>query len=220
MLNRYRLLWRNALAAAAVAACALALPAPARGATMYYLDVPALVEQSDFVVVGELVDARVFEGDEGRITTEWTIRVDVAVLGPASPTLTFRQWAGQLDGTVQYVPGDARLTLGDRMVFFLRGDGGERTYLTALSQSVFRIAHSLAPGGGIVDLPAPASDLLSGDHVPRVGALPSYLPVSRDFDEVTLLLQTEDGPREYVARREITTLGQLIADVRSAAEGR
>ena len=198
-----------------VAAWALA-PAPADAATMYYLDVPALVEISDVVVAGEVVDSDVFIGSHDRITTEWTVRVDESLKGGEFETVRFRQWAGELDGRVQHVPGDGRLALGDQVVVFLRGDAPDALFLSALGQSVFHVMPPIvdAEGGPLIQLPDFAEPSIADDQ----GSIPADAPVVRDYADIGILLRGDEEMRVVERGPHLLSAGELLRQVRIEVE--
>jgi len=192
---------------------------PAAAATMYYLDVPALVAGADVVVVGEVVGAEVFVGNFSRITTRWTVRVERTLKGSAPGTVAFTQWAGELDGVAERVPGDAVVRVGQRAVFFLSGDAPHDLVLSALGQSKFEIGDPVAvlsgdPGGSVV--PSLVESWF-GDVAPRLSPWHDDAPVWRDFADISLFMHTPEGPREVSGRIEAMTLGALIDAVQAAA---
>lgn len=119
-------------------ACLLAAPA-AQATTMIYRTVEELAQRSNLVVEGTIAAAETFPGEEGRITTRWTVKVDRTLRGNPVSEVRFEQWAGTLGDITTHIPGDARFTQGERVVLFLRGDSPQKMYLTALAQAKFTI---------------------------------------------------------------------------------
>ena len=208
--------WMGALAAS----CVL-YATPAAAATMYYLDVPALVAGADVVVMGEVVGSEVFIGNHSRITTRWTVRVERALAGSAPATVAFTQWAGELDGVAERVPGDAVVEVGQRAVFFLSGDDPQDFVLSALGQSKFEVgsAEVVLGGNGHGGLVPPLMQRWFDDVTPRVAPWADEAPVWRDFADISLFMHTPDGPREVAGRIEAMTLGSLIDAVVAASGG-
>lgn len=120
-------------------AAVLSAPRAADAATMRYLDIEALTDASDAIVRGRVVDARVYRGSYDRITTEWTVRVAYGWKNAPETELRVRQWAGELDGVVERIPGDARIAIGDEIVVFARGNEQDGFTFTALAQSVYQV---------------------------------------------------------------------------------
>lgn len=199
-----------------VAALALVSAPAAHAATMYYLDVPALVEASDVVVVGEVVDADVFIGNSGRITTEWTVDVTVTLHGDAHRQIRFRQWTGELDGMVQHIPGDGRVAVGDEVVLFLHGDAPDALFLSALGQSVYHVHADPQASGALDGVPSPIEGVLTPSN-PRleVGAMPIGAPVTRDFADIGIY--RPDGTVGEIGALEMLTLGALMDAVQDAS---
>lgn len=199
-----------------VAALAFVSAPAAHAATMYYLDVPALVEVSDVVVLGEVVDADVFIGTQGRITTEWTVDVTVTLHGDAHRQVRFRQWTGELDGQVQHIPGDGRVEVGDEVVLFLHGDAPDALFLSALGQSVYHV-HVDPQAAGVLDgVPSPIEGVLTPGN-PRidVGAMPLDAPVTRDFADIGIY--RSNGTVGEIGALEMLTLGALMEAVQDAS---
>lgn len=124
--------------AAALCAAALVPDRPLAAATLTETPIERLVVLSDVVVIGTITGAEVFAGEMGRTTTRWTVAVEQTLRGEHQAQRTFVQWIGELDGTASYIPGDARLEVGDRMLLFLHGEPGELA-LTALSQAAWSV---------------------------------------------------------------------------------
>ena len=106
-----------------------------------------------------------------RPVTVTELRVDRVLLGAAPLTVPVRQWRGELNGRFSSIPGDPDLHRGEQVVAFLRQVDGQ-WFLTALSQSVFRVSHgsdpslerhvdvalfTRAPDGRLLPLAAPLS---------------------------------------------------------------
>jgi hypothetical protein len=216
------------IAAACLAAAAFALGAlpRAQAATMYYADVERLTHISDLVVVGRIASTEVYLGNEGRITTRWTVSVSETLVGSHHDTISFTQWAGELDGVAQRVPGDARLNVGDDVVLFLHGTAPDELSLSALGQASW----SIVPTPSRIDLPTTplvrqrvADGMLSlGDVGLRLAGATIQVPirwVERDLAGV----EVYDHTTGEVHEAEGTTampLPELIHRVRLAASTR
>jgi hypothetical protein len=79
-----------------------------------------------------------------RPVTVTELRIERVLLGSAPAAVAVRQWRGELDGRSSFIPGDPELYPGVRLVVFLRQVDG-RWFLTALSQSVFRVGSGADP---------------------------------------------------------------------------
>lgn len=215
----------RALALALTAAWPLPmlLPSTAEAATMIYADVETLTEWSDAVVRGRVERDDVWLGTSGRITTRWRVVVDTTLKGEPLAERAFIQWAGELDGVVEQVAGDAVLTPGDDVILFLRGEDPLDMTLTALGQSVFFLEAGGVPplpGGGVLhgDLaPAPPIRQITtttpvADRELRIEVVaPAGLRVVRDLEGIGLL--AEDGSI-HEGRREVLSLFELMRRVR------
>ena len=206
----------NLVVVALVAAFALLAPTQSYATTVYYLDIPALVEISDVIVAGEVVDSEVFIGNHSRITTEWTIRVDQSLKGGELTEVRFRQWAGELDGRVQHVPGDGRVELGQRVVLFLRGDSPDALFLSALGQSVFHVMPELsrADGSGpLIQLPTFARPSLGVES-----SISEDAPVMRDYADIGILLRGDEEIEVVERGPHFLSAGELVRQVLRAVE--
>ncbi len=190
---------------------------------MHYLDVEALTEISDVVVRGVVVDSRVFVGNHDRITTEWTVRVEETLAGEAHDEVRFRQWAGELDGVVEHVPGDARVRLGEHAVFFLVGDTPDGLFLAALGQSKFAIDVEAVPPlpaqPDLLQLPSLVASglILEAEPIRRVDDVPGAATAVRDLSNIGLLPR-EGGDIVFLGP-ESMALDELVDRVRTAAGG-
>jgi hypothetical protein len=148
-----------------LALACLAVVPQANATTMIYRSIEELAQRSALVVEGTVTGSETYAGDEGRITTRWTVKVARTLRGQPAAEVRFEQWAGTLGDITTQIPGDARFTQGERVVLFLRGDSPEKMYLTAMGQAKFTIHGGNQPakllrkaaiegaGQGIVPLP-------------------------------------------------------------------
>ena len=110
---------------------------PVHATTMLYLDDAQQASISDAVVVAQISTSKTGpHPDYPTIMTETTILVEEVLLGSAPTTLQIRQIGGTYNGKTLYLPGDARLELGSKVVLFLNQENGT-WYLTALDQSKY-----------------------------------------------------------------------------------
>ncbi len=128
-------------------AVALAVIAPneARATVVVPLSREELTAQSDLVVRATVVSRRSGWNDDHSQIVTWTrLRVTDYLKGSGATELVLRQFGGAVDGLESAVPGDARLSVGQHAVLFLRrGDGV--VFLTALSQAAFFV--TVGPDG-------------------------------------------------------------------------
>ncbi len=148
-----------------LALACLAVVPQANATTMIYRSIEELAQRSALVVEGTVTGSETYAGDEGRITTRWTVKVARTLRGQPAAEVRFEQWAGTLGDITTQIPGDARFTQGERVVLFLRGESPEKMYLTAMGQAKFTIHGGNQPakllrkaaiegaGQGIVPLP-------------------------------------------------------------------
>lgn len=187
-----------ALCLSVALAVAFGAPRSADATTMVFADVEQLTEWSDIVVVGQIADARVYRGEMGHITTDWTVVVEDTWKGEAADTLVFSQWAGTLDGETHRVPGDPEFRTGERVVLFLHiGEEDGVVALTAMSQSVFRLEPQLT-------FEVPGADALT-PVTPTIAGTPQVL----SLDDVVVAPPTAPLPAraEWTATRHFTDLG-------------
>lgn len=111
----------------------------ASATVMTYQDTADLVEISDAIVHGEVVDQRTyFDKQQGFVVTDVTLKVKHTFLGKATDTVTFQQWGGDYDGQRRHIPGDATFTDGEEVVVFLHTKDGI-TSLSALGQAKYAV---------------------------------------------------------------------------------
>ncbi len=131
-------------------AVALTVSAPREsGATVVVpLSREELTAQSDLVVRATVVSRRSGWNDDHSQIVTWTrLRVTEYLKGAGGVELVLRQFGGAVDGLESAVPGDARLSVGQHAVLFLRrGDGV--VFLTALSQAAFLV--TMGPDGVVL----------------------------------------------------------------------
>lgn len=153
-----------------LALACLAVVPQANATTMIYRSIEELAQRSALVVEGTVTGSETYAGDEGRITTRWTVKVARTLRGQPAAEVRFEQWAGTLGDITTQIPGDARFTQGERVVLFLRGDSPEKMYLTAMGQAKFTIHGGNPPakllrkaaieGAGQGILPLPLKELV------------------------------------------------------------
>lgn len=110
---------------------------------MLYVDLAKLVELSDVIVQGRVIDQTTTpDAKTGRPMTVSTLRVERVFLGDVGDTVQFKQWGGEVDGLVSRVPGDAQFEPYEEVVIFLDDGEGQYAgmrYLTALSQAKYKV---------------------------------------------------------------------------------
>lgn len=199
----------------------VAAPA-AHATTMLYASVEDMTDASDVIVFGTISDSRTFEGELGRITTEWTVEVEYTWKGEGADVMRFSQWGGQIGERVEYIPGDGRVAIGDDVVLFLRhGDDGG-LYLTAMGQSVFVVTdeHFVAPPTGNDMVRAPAGGPARGVPLDGlvVGAPGDVFDrvAERAMEGVGLYDESTRAVEHGGVLAERTSLGELAARIEAA----
>ena len=140
----------------------------ASATVMTYQDVASLVEISDAVVHGEVIDQRTyFDKEQGFVVTDVTLKVTRSFLGKATGTVTFQQWGGEYDGQHRRVPGDARFADGEEVVVFLHTKDGI-TSLSALGQAKFAVKRNGAKALVFRDLTHMAFMAVGADGTQRI----------------------------------------------------
>lgn len=142
---------KTALSFAALTAV-LAAGALAHASTLIALDLPALVRDSDYVVVAN-AEHEASRYQDKLIVTDTTLRVITSLKGSAKPgsTLVATHLGGSVDRVGLRVPGAAQFKLGSSAIVFLRR-AGEDLNVTGMSQGVLPISGSgssaeVLPGG-------------------------------------------------------------------------
>jgi hypothetical protein len=112
----------------------------AHATTMLFLTREELTLRSDIVARVRVGKATVTESDDGRmIVTRTELAVTKLLKGKADGPIVVQQFGGTFRGKTQKVIGDGQLRSGEDAVVFLRRDDKGKTYLTALSLSVYHI---------------------------------------------------------------------------------
>jgi hypothetical protein len=121
---------------------------PSSATVMRFADLARLVEISDMIVQGKVVDARTYRsGSDGQVVTDTTVEVSRSFYGKSERRVTFQQWGGAFEGSHRVIPGDASFEQGEEVVVFLHNGGGDGydpeksggLYLSALGQAKFRV---------------------------------------------------------------------------------
>jgi hypothetical protein len=169
--------------------------AGARAATMLALDLPQLVELSEYVVVAkaESQSARKVE-PHGLIVTDVRLRVSRALKGATRPgdALTVTVLGGALGQVGLRVPGEASFPKDQSVLVFVRREAstGELA-VTGMSQGVMRIEGS---GDGALVMPGAVDAQLvqpcEGALRPAPDALLHPQPLTRMLGEIERIRST------------------------------
>jgi len=116
-------------------------PSTSMATTMFHVTDTEQAKTSDAVVIATIGSATTSRHPNKKsIMTETNILVEEVLLGHAPTFLTIRQMGGTLNEKTMYVPGDAHLTEGSKVVLFLNEESGT-WYLTAMEQSKYELSH-------------------------------------------------------------------------------
>lgn len=136
------MLRRRTIPAVFSAVCAIALlfsSTLAFAATVRYLDLASLIEESDVIVQGRVISHEYkFDDKRNNVMTHYTVAVDRTFLGKKTKTVKFVQWGGMWQGMMSLIPGDAKFEQNEEVVLFLNEHKGVN-YLTALGQSKYAV---------------------------------------------------------------------------------
>jgi hypothetical protein len=113
----------------------------AAAAVLIALDLPALVSQSDHIVVAH-AETQTSRYAEGLILTDVRLRVISTLKGPAAvgSTLIATHLGGAVDRVGLRVPGAAQFSLGRSAIVFLRrAQGSDDLNVTGMSQGLLPI---------------------------------------------------------------------------------
>ena len=122
-------------------AAMMTTPSTSSATTMFHVTDLEQAKNSDAVVVATIGTSTTSpHPNKKSIMTETNIFVEEIIAGHAPRALAIRQMGGTLNGKTMYVPGDARLKEGKRVVLFLNEESGQ-WYLTAMEQSMYELSH-------------------------------------------------------------------------------
>jgi len=129
MKSKLVLLWGLFLAGAAASA-----------GTIIALDLKALTQRAEVIVLGRCLESSVrWNAERTRIYTDWTVAVDQAIKGAPVGKVIVRQLGGELEGKGMIVAGVNRLTLGEEVVLFLGPAEDSARRIVGLSQGRFTV---------------------------------------------------------------------------------
>ncbi len=159
----------------AVLLALLALPATAIATTTKPLSLDELVRRADVIARG-VVETRNAAWDEaGRFIHTWTtLRVTAVWKGSAvvGQELRLRQLGGTVGGISQTLPGNARLSVGEDVIVFVRRDPArDLHYLVGLAQGKVSVGGGAEPtvGRDLAGLAFPDADGRAEPAVPPGG---------------------------------------------------
>jgi hypothetical protein len=100
-----------------------------RASVVEALDLEALVQESDDVIVARVMSERSHYDERGTIVTDYVMQVERTEKGATVPgaAVTVRKLGGIVDGRGMRIAGEPGFELGERVVLF--GKRGGKTYL-------------------------------------------------------------------------------------------
>jgi hypothetical protein len=135
-------------------AIALVAPAPAHAAVLIALDLPALVEQSDLIVVAS-AHKQSSRYVSKLIVTDVTLKVSSILKGTTKPgePVVVTHLGGAVGDVGLNVPGAASFKLGESAVVFLRRVPSGEWNVTGMSQGIMQINdEQVLPGASGAEL--------------------------------------------------------------------
>ncbi len=185
--------WRRSIALTlAIAMLGLGLFVSSASATvMKHADLETLIEISDFIVHGRVVERDTyFDEKQQRVVTDTTISVERDFAGKLEEKVTIQQWGGEHDGQFHSIPGDARFESGEEVIVFLhKGDDGVIA-LSALGQAKYSV------------------------ETTDDGKL-----VSRDLSDITFYIQGRDGGTVKHLPGETRNYASFVAELEAQVAG-
>jgi hypothetical protein len=116
---------------------------PARAAVLADWSLEECIAHADNVVIGTVTGKRVVQqGDD--IITETMVRVERPLYGPVVKQLVVSQLGGTIGARTVDVPGDAHLSIGDRLVVMTEHKPSGRNILVGLGLGVYKLDGSEA----------------------------------------------------------------------------
>ena len=139
----------------------------ASATTVVPLDIEALSEAADYIVIGEVKAIESRWLNERQIVTEVTFVVHESLKGEASPELTVLTLGGRVEEIGQWIPGEAYFKEGEHALLFLEARGGGLG-VVGLGQGKFTL-HEL-PGEFTMAIPQTADLHFASPEASEVSA--------------------------------------------------
>jgi hypothetical protein len=109
--------------------------------TVRRLSFDDLVAGADTIVVGEVIDSRVYwASDRKIILTSYTVKVGESIKGSASATVTVTTVGGKIGNTILHVSGMPQFRPGENAIVFLERTGAYTT-VVGLNQGKFTLSN-------------------------------------------------------------------------------
>jgi hypothetical protein len=110
----------------------------AHAAVIADLSLAEVIARADTVVIGTVTTKHVSDQAEG-IVTDTTIKVEQVLAGSAGTNFIVSQLGGTIGERTVDVPGDAHLTIGERVVVMTRARPSGRNILVAMGLGVYHL---------------------------------------------------------------------------------
>jgi hypothetical protein len=137
-----------------VTAAVLVLTANLRATVLVPAEFREIVEGSQIIVYGRVVDVTPeWSDDRRRIDTLVTVEAGTYLKGGPGETVTFRVPGGQIGRYRSFMVGAPEFRPGDEAVLFLRAEGPSIARVFGLNQGVFRVRVDGQTGRRLVVLP-------------------------------------------------------------------
>ncbi len=129
-------MWRRAVALLLMCT----IPAAVRATVIVPADFRDIVNGSDIIAYGRVLDLTVERGDDlKRIDTLVTLQVGTYLKGGPGATIVFTVPGGEIGRFRNVMVGAPRFIVGEEAIVFLNVRGSERPFVFGLNQGVFRI---------------------------------------------------------------------------------
>lgn len=170
-------------------ALAVLLPARAHATVEVPVEFGEMVQGSQLVVYGRVVDVRSQQtGDRRSIETVVTVAVAQALKGQPGETVAFRLPGGEVGRYRRVIVGVPRFTSGDDVIVFLRGAAPALPTVFGLSQGLYRVART-ADGRAVVAPAILAAPATGAERVVRGDPARQPLPLEAFAREVRARLE-------------------------------
>ena len=175
-----------------LAALAVLLPVLAHATVQVPVEFGEMVQGSQLVVHGRVVDVRSQQtGDRRSIETIVTVAVAEALKGRPGDTVTFRMPGGDVGRIRRVMVGVPRFSSGDDVIVFLRGAPPAMPTVFGLSQGLYRVART-ADGRAVVAPAILSSPAAGTERVVRGD--PARQPLALDAFAREVRLRAETRP--------------------------
>ncbi|MBZ5495125.1 MAG: hypothetical protein LAP85_01880 [Acidobacteriia bacterium] len=155
----------------------LLLALAAGAATYRRMSLDALVQGSDYVIYGRVIESRpLWDPATRMIWTRTEIRVIDGPKGQAGITLAVTEPGGILDGVGELYPGTPQFRADQEVVLFLYRAPGNRVRVTGLQQGVYAVTIDGQTGERTVTPAAPPPEIVYEEGSPSARTLSQQAP--------------------------------------------